>query len=296
MRQKKVDGIVNINKPVGWSSYETVRVLKELSGASKAGHAGTLDPDAKGVLIILLGEACKVSSIFMNQDKEYEAEIMLGYQSTTLDATGEIEKCRSEVESLKKDVLKKQLSSFKGIYRHKVPDYSAKKYKSKPFYKIKREGKTPPLRFQESVIKSINFIEYNEPLLKFSVTCTSGTYIRSLAVDIAKKLGTSAYLDKLIRTKTGKFSVQDAMPPAEEKWKNAFIDLSIALQKFSYVVIDKESSEKLISGTVFKRKNIIDTKGDIEVGVFGVYSYEKKVLAIAENNENSFKIKRVFKV
>lgn len=287
-----MDGIVNINKPIGWSSFKAVERIKRLSRPSKVGHAGTLDPMATGILIILIGEACKISELFLKQDKTYTATIALGYESDTWDNTGKITKV-SEPDISKEKVLS-ALEEFVGEYSHMVPELSAKKYCGQPFYKIKRTGSKPPKRIQKTFIKKIALIKHNKAEISVSVDCTSGTYIRTLAVDIAKQLRTSGYLKDLTRTKVGNFKIKDSVIP--DNWKDGFMDLDQIMMNFPYVVINNEASDKLSKGIGFEAGSIIDsslkqTTGDI----IGVFSEDMRIKALATQINGSFKLKRVFK-
>ena len=294
-----INGIVNINKPRGITSFETVKLLENLSGASKAGHAGTLDPDAEGVLLVLLGECTKVSNLFVAGLKGYSGDIILGYKSTTGDATGSLQKSDSENKNLSEDEIKSVLESFVGEYRHKVPEYSAKKYRGKTFYKIKRSGLKPPERMQDSVIKSIELLNYTHPVIKFQLRCTSGTYVRTLAENIAEKLGTSGYLTNLVRTSVHCFMIDDAAAPQKDEWKKGFIEMDSALRKFPYIIVQDAAFEKILHGQGLDENSILKS---VEIGnhpqflsLFAVYSRALRVGGLAEKkSDGSFKLKRVF--
>jgi tRNA pseudouridine55 synthase len=290
-----LDGIVNINKPVGLSSFQVVNKVKKLSGSSKAGHAGTLDIAAEGVLIVLLGEACKAFDMFMNLKKTYEGLTLLGWESTTLDSDGEIKKI--EDVDFKKDEIEEVLNSFKGTYKHKVPEYSAKKINGKTFYSLKRSGQLPPERFQETEISDIRLLDFNMPEIRFSVDCSSGTYIRTLAYDIGAKLGTSAYLKGLVRTKINGFSIQDSSKPEKESWENSFMALADAMSHFPHVTIQDPAAAGIHFGRCFEHKDIIDISGEILNRTFAVFDNRKRLLALAERRQDmTYKLKRVFNI
>ncbi|MGM0442246.1 MAG: tRNA pseudouridine(55) synthase TruB [Elusimicrobiota bacterium] len=287
-----VDGFVNTDKPRGWTSFQTVKKVKSLSGSRKAGHAGTLDPAAGGVLIILLGEACKTSQIFNSVNKEYRAVIKLGYSSSTLDGEGEITK--SKQVTVEPGKAKKIVQDFKGKYVHRVPDYSAKKHRGRTFYDIKRSGGTPPERKQNSEILDIKFLGSTDDEIKISVKCTSGTYIRTLASDIARKFDTLGYLKKLTRTGVGSFKLKDSVSPAEETWKKGFTEMDEGMKLMEHVVINNTAAKKVENGVNFSRSDIIENKMSAEENIFGVFSEEYRLKALAEKVNEKYNLKRVF--
>lgn len=285
-------GIVNINKPRGLSSFKAASRIKNISGSNKAGHAGTLDLEAEGVLLILLNEACKAFDIFLHVDKTYMATIRLGWESTTGCNAGEIRKITDV--NFKEDEIRDALNSFKGKYIHRVPEYSAKKHHGKTFYSIKRKGKVPPVRMQETRIHDIKTAGFNNPDLLVEINCSSGTYIRTLATDISERLGCPGYLERLTRTGINGFTITDSVPP-DKDWMNGFTDLDKALRNFPHVVINKTSANMIKNGTCFREDDIISTTGAIGNNIFSVYSPDGKLIALAcKNPEGSIKLKRVF--
>ncbi|MGM0567646.1 MAG: tRNA pseudouridine(55) synthase TruB [Elusimicrobiota bacterium] len=286
-------GIVIANKPQGISSYDVVRKIKKLAGESKVGHGGTLDPAASGVLIVLIGEACKISRLFLSARKTYEGKICLGISSSTGDSAGDLKK--GGEDNFPESKIKKILAGFKGEYIHRVPQYSSKKYKGKAFYSIKRKGGIPPAREQKSEIYSIKLISYKKPHINFQAEVSSGTYMRTLAEDISGELGTSGYLKALTRIKVGAFDIKMSAPPEEDKWKKGFVPLADALKKYPHVVVDHSASEKISQGINFSPLNIIKKTDEKISGIFAVFSPENKLKALAEEtNSGGYNLKRVF--
>jgi tRNA pseudouridine55 synthase len=287
-----MNGIVIVNKPKGISSFKAVESIKKISKSKRAGHAGTLDLEAEGILIVLLNEACKTSNLFMNEDKTYETVIKLGWESSTWDSSGEFTK--TEDISISEEIVRTTLDSFKGAYHHKVPDLSAKKFKGKTFYSLKRSGKTPPERFQKTFIYDIELLQFSMPEIKVRVTCSSGTYIRTLAVDIAKKLNTSGYMKSLIRTRIKNFNLKNSVSPDDENWMNGFMELDKVAKDFPHVNIDAGSAELISNGICFKKDNITEISGRLENSTFAVFNPDNQFIALAEKNENdAFKLRRV---
>lgn len=202
-------GVVNLDKPKGMTSQQAVTRVKRLLKIKKAGHAGTLDPMATGVLLVCVGEATKISSLLMDMPKTYEAQLTLGVRTDTLDAEGEVTE-RRQVQEYPMPEIEKALSSFVGIIKQVPPMYSAIKQNGKPLYKLAREGKTVERKEREVSIYSIECTGYEHPLLRIRVSCSKGTYIRTLAEDIAGRLGTCAHLSALRRTRVGEFMADNA--------------------------------------------------------------------------------------
>lgn len=221
-----MNGILLINKPKGWTSHDIVAkvrgVLKKELGVKKVkvGHAGTLDPLATGLLIILVGNYCKRANEFLKLDKTYEIEIMLGQTSTTDDGEGEKTHISDSRPTDKQ--VKEALNLFIGAIKQVPPQFSAIKVGGKRAYHQARSGKKVDLEPRSVTIHSINNIEYEYPHIRFSVDVSSGTYIRSLARDIGRKLGTGAYMSNLKRTKIDKYLLANSISPLIEDLSTHF--------------------------------------------------------------------------
>ncbi|MDO4612006.1 MAG: tRNA pseudouridine(55) synthase TruB [Candidatus Saccharibacteria bacterium] len=208
------DRIILVDKPAGISSFGVVaRVRRKLSEEFghkvKVGHTGTLDPFATGLLILLSGKMTKKSNDFLKQDKVYEATLKLGETSTTGDPEGEIEKVSDKIPT--KIEIETCLKSFLGEIEQTVPKFSAVKINGRRAYELARKGQDFKTPTRPVTIYDIKIINYNYPTLKIEAHVSSGTYIRTLAEDIGKKLGTGAYLTALRRTKISNFDVKDAI-------------------------------------------------------------------------------------
>jgi len=212
--------IYNIRKLPGPTSHDIVNIIRKRLGIKKVGHAGTLDPFAEGVLIILTGSDTKKSEQIMHQEKEYIAEIKLGFISDTYDKTGKIKKpsydytaqnsfinkTNQELVPEKQKVLK-ILDKFTGEIEQIPPMYSAIKIKGKKLYELARKGIEIERKPRKIKISKIKLLSYNYPTLKIKIVCSSGTYIRSLANDIGQELGIGGYLESLVRTRVGNFKL-----------------------------------------------------------------------------------------
>ncbi len=200
-----------INKSTGITSHDVINQLRRITGIKKIGHAGTLDPLARGLLIVAIGrESTKKINQFTKMDKEYIAEIKLGATSDTYDREGKIiRKDKSQPVQLKE--VEKTLSTFLGPQLQTLPLYSATKAGGKKLYQLARANKTINSGFTNIEIKKIKILKYKFPDLKILVQCSSGTYIRSLAHDLGQKLGVGGYLENLKRTKIGNFDIEKAI-------------------------------------------------------------------------------------
>lgn len=211
-----MDGILIINKPAGPTSYDVVDRIKKITRIKKVGHAGTLDPFAEGVLIVLIGATTKIQSQFMEMPKTYIATLKLGEISSTYDPGGKI----SAFVPLNGTTADKQISNnqisdiiktFIGEIEQTPPIHSAIKINGQRAYKLAWQGIKPDLKPRKIKIHNIKILNYAWPYLKIEVDCSRGTYIRSLAHDIGQKLGCGAYLRALNRTKIGKFTIENSV-------------------------------------------------------------------------------------
>jgi tRNA pseudouridine55 synthase len=215
-RQRKgraVDGILLLNKPKGGSSNHALQRVKRLYGAQKAGHTGSLDPMATGVLPICLGEATKFSQYLLNADKSYRATIKLGQLTATGDAEGEIIAV-TDASFITREQFVREMDTFKGDIEQIPPMYSALKVDGQPLYKLAREGKEIERESRHVTIFSFELLGFRAgecPEADVYVECSKGTYIRSLAVDIARNLGVGGHLTQLHRVKVGKFEEKDSI-------------------------------------------------------------------------------------
>ncbi len=201
------EGILPINKPIGKTSFSLVSSLRKLTNIKTIGHAGTLDPFASGVMILLIGKPyTKLSSSFLNQDKQYLATLHLGITTDTYDLDGQITAQSPLIPT--ESQLEQALLEFQGTIQQIPPMFSAKKVQGKKLYDLARKGITIP-RAPITITTKIELISYIYPYIQLKVDCSKGTYIRSLAHDIGTVLGSGAHLSQLNRTKSGSFQLLD---------------------------------------------------------------------------------------
>ena len=208
-----MDGVLNIRKEKGFTSFDVVAKLRGILHMKKIGHTGTLDPEAEGVLPVVLGKATKLVDLLTDKQKTYEALMHLGLETDTQDMTGTV-LCEKTVEVSEEEV-ESVIRGFVGEYQQIPPMYSALKVDGKKLYELAREGKTVERKARTVHFYEIDIKEINLPYVRFSVTCSKGTYIRTLCHDIGQKLGCGGCMEELIRTRSGNFTWEDSMTLAE---------------------------------------------------------------------------------
>ena len=206
-----MDAIVNVWKPIGWTSFDVVKKIRGSVKPSKVGHAGTLDPFAEGVLVICIGRMTKKVESLMDHEKEYVATIQLGAETDTLDTEGKVIK-EAKITPLSNKKIESLLSTFLGKSYQIPPMYSALKVNGKRLYKLAREGKVIERKPRKITITEIELLDNNKDSLKIRVKCGRGTYIRVLASDIANAMNTVGFLKSLVRTQVGDFKQEDSIP------------------------------------------------------------------------------------
>jgi tRNA pseudouridine55 synthase len=204
-----LDGALVIDKPSGWTSHDVVAKIRGHFKLSKVGHCGTLDPMATGLLVLVLGQATRLSERLMSGDKRYEGTIRLGETTDSLDADGEILETRL-VPLMTVDELKEYASSFLGDQHQTPPMVSAVKIDGVPLYKLARKGKEVERKPRLVHIYRFSITDYEEPFVFFDIICTKGTYVRVIADDFGKKIGCGAHLTRLRRTASGQFDIEQA--------------------------------------------------------------------------------------
>jgi len=221
MIQKLDSGyIVNINKPVQWTSFDVVKKVRRITRIKRVGHAGTLDPFATGVLLICMGKATKQVPSLMNLTKEYEAIVALGRTTDTLDITGKFI-AEKPVPLFMENQVKEVFRQFTGTIQQKIPAYSAAKIGGRRSYALARKGLEIPERLKTVSIHRFKLLHFNSSEIHFIVECGRGTYIRTLGYDIAVALGTTGYLTHLTRKRIGEYRVEEALSVKEfeQQWE-----------------------------------------------------------------------------
>ena len=214
---KVIDSNINFNegytllidKKLDWTSFDVVRKIRNITKSKKVGHAGTLDPLASGLLIICTGKHTKKINEFLNLDKTYTGRFVIGSTTPSHDLETEIENTKS-ISGINKNEVEKIVNSFLGIQLQRPPKYSAVKIDGKRAYELARKEQDVKIKEKEIKINEFKILNFSSPVIEFYISCSKGTYIRSLARDIGLRLGCGAYLSELRRTKIGNFDVDDA--------------------------------------------------------------------------------------
>lgn len=291
-----MNGIIIVNKEKGISSFFQIKLINRILGCKKIGHAGTLDPLATGVLVVLLNDATKLSDYLIKDTKEYEVEITIGIKSDTYDITGNIEE---EVKVNKISDVDNVLKSFLGKSMQKPPIYSAIKQQGMKLYEKAREKmdiKVEPREIFIDEICRISDILYvdNKAIFSFKVKVSKGTYIRSLCVDIGNKLGYPALMSNLIRLKSGEFRLEDSYSIDDIKSGNfKIINMLDALKRYSIIEVNNEVYKLVLNGRIIEKK-LLNTKGELVEDLL-VLKYNNNLLAIYEKKDEYYKAKRIWK-
>ena len=251
-----MDGILNINKPGGKTSYAIVAMVKRLTGEKRVGHAGTLDPMATGVLPICLGQATRLVEYLMDTTKTYRAEIELGIETDSFDREGVVTK-RGDASGITLKQLETALNSFRGVITQIPPMYSAVKYQGKPLYELARAGINVERKSRTAKIYSLELNNWENPILNIEVNCGKGTYIRSLANDLGQLLGCGAMLKNLERSRCGIFDIKEAITPEhfEEACRGGYREsllypMDSILSLWETVIVGEEKAESIRNGAM----------------------------------------------
>jgi len=249
-----VDGILNINKPRGRTSFSIVSLVKRLSGVKRVGHAGTLDPAATGVLPVCLGQGRRVVPFLHDAAKVYKARVEFGVTTDSYDATGNVT-ARADPSGLSRQQLLSALGSFRGLIRQTPPMYSALKRGGRPLYELARAGIEVARPSRPVQIYRLELKYWRPPLATVEVECGQGTYIRSLAHDLGQSLGCGAHLKSLVRLRYGCFDIRDAVSLAQLEegfrngdWTKFIYPIDIVFQDWAAVVVDAAAAADIRNG------------------------------------------------
>lgn len=254
-----MDGIIVINKEKEYTSHDVVAKLKKKLNISKVGHTGTLDPNATGVLPILIGKGTKFSKYLINHDKIYEVQLELGKKTDTADVEGKIIEEKKVDEKYIKENLLQVLASFVGKQEQIPPMYSAIKKNGKKLYEYARAGEKVEIEARKIEIYKIDLNKYNKNIISFVVSCSKGTYIRSLCEDIAEKLNTVGYMKNLKRLQVGEFNIRDAVYIDDIDLKNVndyLITLEEILRGIPCINLDEKKLKLFLNGVQLTDNNI----------------------------------------
>lgn len=244
-----MDGILNLNKPRGLTSHDVVDRVRAIARQRRVGHAGTLDPLATGVLLVCLGRATRLAEYLMASPKTYRATIRLGVSTDTYDAEGQVVDQRPV--TARREEVEKALGRFRGRILQVPPMFSAIKRDGQPLYRLARKGVTVERQPRPVEIYDLRLVEWDPPRLTVEVTCSPGTYIRSLAHDLGEALGCGAHLTALVRLASGDFRLEEAVPLEDltpERLRAELLPPDAALRRFQAIHLDPEGAQAVRSG------------------------------------------------
>jgi tRNA pseudouridine55 synthase len=274
-----INGFLLVNKNSGITSSRVVQLLKKKFNLKKVGHLGTLDPMATGLLIIAINRATKFASLLLQSEKSYRAEVTLGIQTDTDDAEGEI--IASKKVNISELEAENAILHFLGESDQLPPSYSALKHKGKPMYKYAREGIKVKKSARKISIKNIQNILVDLPRVSFDITCSKGTYIRSIARDVGFRLGCGGHLSRLTRTSQGKFMLSEANS-LDEIDLTHLISLEKAFEDLDFIQLNRNDCNLFLHGRG------IEVDFD-HTNLLRVYDPSKQFIAIGRNTNSGFK-------
>jgi tRNA pseudouridine55 synthase len=295
-----VDGILNVNKPAGWTSFDVVARLRKLSGEKRVGHAGTLDPMATGVLPICFGQATRTVEYLMTSPKEYLAVIELGASTDTYDGEGTITR-HGDISGISLLHVEETLKSFEGIIEQIPPVYSALKHHGKRYCDLARAGHFVHPLPRSVNIEKVELLKFINPILEIRIRCKQGTYIRSIANDLGEKLSCGAYLKNLARSSYGPFSLEnsfelDAVEQAiiNGTWHNLLSPLDLTMAYCPIVVLNTMQSQKIIKGLDIE----VSSESDSPCQLCRAYDSQQRFIAVLKfcGDSGLWHPEKVFKV
>ena len=289
-----MNGVLNIFKPKGMSSFDAVRIVKKVAGTGKVGHTGTLDPEATGVLPICIGKATKIIDYIMNSEKVYEVTLKLGIRTTTYDLEGEVLE-EKDCNHLTDVEILQAVNSFIGEYSQVPPMYSALKQNGVRLYELARKGIEVEREGRLITIYNIEDIKINNPYISMKVSCSKGTYIRSLCYDIGEKLGVFETMTELNRAKTSVFSQEESIninDLTKENINEYILSMEEALEKYDKIIVRGKYVNLLINGVRVGDNRFTNDKV-INQKLYRVYDEENNFIGLGKKNDLGFKIEKL---
>lgn len=290
---KEINGVIVIDKPANITSAKVVAIIKKLFGAGKVGHAGTLDPEATGVLLCCINKATKLSRFFLTESKQYEAVLHLGVETDTQDATGKIISTSDELNFTEK-TIRAVFRQFEGTIEQVPPAFSALKHKGIPLYKFARKGKFVKKSSRHVFISYNKVLKINIPFISFKVCCSSGTYIRTLCSDIGKELGCGGHLKKLRRIESSGFTINEAVNLSELEQlfltgtiNDRIISMSDSLRHMPEYTADEFLTKKIKHGTMLTTKEIMPRNTDNLKNFIKIVDTKNNLVAVLQFKKES---------
>jgi tRNA pseudouridine55 synthase len=292
-----VHGVLNIDKPSGISSYDVIRKLKQVlvPAPGSIGHAGTLDPMASGVLLVLVNAATKVSSLLLGRPKTYAATVLFGRATDTDDVTGRVVR-EAAVPAIDGAGLEAALDRFRGTFEQTPPAFSAIKQAGRPLYERARRGEAVAPEPRTVTVYDLKLEEWTPPRARLELTVSAGTYIRAIARDLGEALGSCATLEALVRTRVGRFTVQDALlldTLTAESARAALVPVESALDWLPRVEVSPEQAGNLFQGRRIALPAVRHSEFDIRHSPVLCLSPDGRFLALARAEGDSLRPERI---
>lgn len=295
-----IHGIINVYKEKGFTSHDVVAKLRGIVGQKKIGHTGTLDPDATGVLPVCLGKATKLCDLLTDKNKTYEAVLLLGKTTDTQDITGEVLEEKS-TEALTEEKVREAIEGFIGDYEQIPPMYSALKVNGKKLYELAREGKVIEREARPVKILDIQILEIDLPKVRMEVSCSKGTYIRTLCHDIGEKLGCGGCMESLIRTRVSTFRIEDAKTldeietlKQEGKLAELLVPIDAMFPFYPKITVKDDWKAFAKNGNPLDLKMLKEACGQDEETQVRLYDESGKFIAIYQWKEKKYHIVKMF--
>ena len=297
-----IHGVINIHKEKGYTSHDVVAKLRGIVGQKKIGHTGTLDPDATGVLPVCLGKATKLCDMLTDKNKTYETVMLLGKVTDTQDISGTV-LSETSIDKLDEESVKKAILSFVGDYMQVPPMYSALKVNGKKLYELAREGVEVERKARLVTILEIQIKEINIPRVRMEVSCSKGTYIRTLCHDIGEKLGCGACMEELIRTRVSRFKLEDSLTLSQvQELKEAgdldkiLVPIDEMFSDYEAITLKEEYMSFVYNGNTFMPKHIKQYIELVDGKLVRVYDDKGNFIAIYKfiKEKYIFKIEKMF--
>lgn len=289
-----MNGIINVYKNKGMTSFDVVRKVRKISGEKKTGHTGTLDPMATGVLPVAVGRATKIIDYIMDSYKIYNVEFELGRITDTYDIEGKVLE-EKDASYLSDEEILKCVESFKGEYDQVPPMYSALKKDGVRLYELARKGIEVEREARRITIYDITEIKINKPYVSMTVSCSKGTYIRSLCFDIGQKLNTGAVMTKLNRSATSVFKEENSInieDLSEENIEKSLISIEEALKDFPELIVKSSFTKMLLNGVCVCDKRLTTAKKEKNV-LYRVYDDKKLFIGLGRQTDKGFKMEKL---
>ncbi len=287
--RQESSGVIVVDKPPGITSAKVVARVKKWLKARKAGHTGTLDPFATGVLVVCINRATKLSRFFLHGKKKYEAVLHLGVETDTQDLTGIVTNVSHNVEFSKK-TIHSAFKRFEGNIKQLPPIYSALKHKGVPLYKLARSKKPVQKPARQVTIITLKILEIQSPFIRFEVLCSAGTYIRTLCADIGASLGCGGHLKELRRIESSGFSITDAVTLEEledlalsEKSSDRIISMSNALKDMPEYIADNVLVNKINHGHIITKDDVMSEQINAFEGFIKIVDTNKTLVAVLKH-------------